>query len=163
MNRRIVLVAAAWLFGAALTATAAAAAVNAVGSGLLGQSSPVLSQDEVQRRLSGTAQPESPGVEVPTGTPSAAGPSPSGDTPSPAAARVLATAGGTVVARCAAGQVSLVSWSPAQGYRTDDVNRGPAAAASVKFKSSDTEVTVTATCVGDEPQAATATDNRHGH
>ena len=162
MSRRIVLVATAWLFAAALTATAATAAVNAVGSGLLGQGSPVLSQDEVRGRLSATPQLATPGAGAPTGSPSAAVPSPSGDTASPSATRVLATGGGTVVARCAAGQVTLVSWSPAQGYRTDDVNRGPAEAASVKFKSSDVELTVTVTCAGDEPQAATATDHRHG-
>jgi hypothetical protein len=157
VKRRILLVTAAWLLGAALTATAATAAVNALGSGLLGQGSPVLSEDEVQRRLA-SAAPESTPPPA-TGTPIPGTPAPS---TSPAGTRVLATAGGTVVARCAAGQATLLSWSPAQGYRTDEVNRGPAAAASVRFKADRTELTVTVTCAGDEPQATTATDNRHG-
>jgi hypothetical protein len=74
---------------------------------------------------------------------------------------VLATAGGTIVASCAAGQVTMLSWSPAQGYRTDDVNRGPAGSASVKFKAGRTELTVTVTCVGDQPEAVTAVDDHH--
>ena len=169
MKRRILLVAAAWLLGAALTATAATAAVNALGSGLLGQGSPVLSEDEVQRRLADAARSEStppPTTSTPptTGSPSPGTPSPGtpAPSPSPAGARVLATTGGTVVASCAAGQATLLSWSPAQGYRTDEVNRGPAAAASVKFRADRTELTVTVTCAGDEPRATTATDNRHG-
>jgi hypothetical protein len=72
-----------------------------------------------------------------------------------------ATTGGSIVARCSAGDVTLLSWSPAQGYRTDDVEPGPATAATVKFKADRTEVWVTVTCVAGEPTAASSVDNGH--
>ena len=127
MRQRVILVAAAWLLGAAATATAATAAVNALGAGLLGPASQPLSQSEVQRRLSVAASPGGPSAgtgasPAPTGTGSA-GPAGAGPTASPPGGHdtVLGTSGGTIVARCAGGRVTLVSWSPAQGYRADDV------------------------------------------
>jgi hypothetical protein len=68
---------------------------------------------------------------------------------------VLATAGGTIVAECAGDRVTLRSWSPAQGYEVDDVDRGPAARARVKFKGDRGEVRVEVKCVGGAPKAAT--------
>jgi hypothetical protein len=163
VRQRTILLAAAWVAGAALIATGAAAAVDAVGSGLLGEGSPTLSQDEVQRRLASATPPA--GAEPTTATPPAATATPTA-TPTATAnaaatARVLASAGGTIVASCAAGQVTLLSWSPAQGYRADEVNRGPASSASVKFKAGRTELTVIVTCAGDRPEAVTAADNHH--
>jgi hypothetical protein len=73
--------------------------------------------------------------------------------------RLLSTTGGTILARCSGGQVTLVSWSPAQGYRADDVAPGPAASARVKFKAGRDELRVTVTCAGDQPSAEVADDH----
>jgi hypothetical protein len=88
-----------------------------------------------------TAAPPPPPVQVPQPQPRT---------------EVLATAGGTVVAECVGDQVTLRSWSPAQGYRVDDVDRGPATRARVKFKAGKgNEVRTDITCVGGVPTAAT--------
>jgi hypothetical protein len=162
VRQRILLVAAAWLVGAAATATAATAAVNALGAGLLGPSSRPLSQAEVQRELSaaggsGTPPASSSATPSPSGsrTTGPAAPPPAGDTV------VLPTAGGTIFATCSGGQVTLVRWSPAQGYRTDGVVPGPADSAWVKFKAGRSELMVTVTCAGGQPKAVTATDDHH--
>jgi serine/threonine-protein kinase len=76
-------------------------------------------------------------------------------TPTP---RGLPTPGGTILAQCDRDQVYIVSWSPAQGYREDGVTRGPAPAASVKFKNGKSEVIVRVTCSAGEPRAVSSTD-----
>lgn len=69
--------------------------------------------------------------------------------------RLLNSAGGNVVARCSAEGAYLVSWSPAQGYKAEDVRRGPAAAAKVSFEYHDGgQYEVTVRCVNGVPQAA---------
>src|SRR5262249_4823393 len=47
--------------------------------------------------------------------------------------RVLVSEGGTVVASCTGSLVTLLSWSPAQGYHVVSVNRGPATPAPIRF------------------------------
>jgi hypothetical protein len=160
VRKRIILVAAAWLAGAAATATAATVALNVLVAGLPGPSSRPMSLEEVQRELSAAGPTGGPSassgtVASPNGSRGTgpAAPPPSSDT------RVLSTTGGTIVARCSGGQVSLVSWSPAQGYRTDGVTAGPAASAWIKFKAGRTELLVTITCAGDQPTAVTAGDD----
>jgi hypothetical protein len=57
------------------------------------------------------------------------------------------------VARCDASTVSLVSWSPNPGYRADDVVRGPAVKATMKFESDTAnDLFLTVTCVNGVPQ-----------
>ncbi len=58
------------------------------------------------------------------------------------------SSGGTVNASCLSGQVRLTSWIPAQGYQTDGYARGPSTASWVVFRSSATDLTITATCAG---------------
>src|SRR5262249_40569538 len=65
-------------------------------------------------------------------------------------------------ANCLSGQARLTSWVPAPGYLTDGYSRGPGTSVWLKFKSSDTELTVTATCVAGHPRFTTATDIRGG-
>jgi hypothetical protein len=74
----------------------------------------------------------------------------------------LDSPGGTVVARCMAGGVYLAFWSPAQGFRVDDVIRGPAAVARVSFESLTQEVTMTIRCVGGVAQSTVGQESGTG-
>jgi hypothetical protein len=172
---RGVLVAVGWLAVAAATAAGATAAVSAIGTSLFGPDNRSLSQRDVERQLAddpATAAPAPSATDdEPTGEPTAEPTTPpptahqTAPNPPPAAPkpqpRVLSTAGGTIVAQCTGGQASLISWSPAQGYRADDVDvsRGPAPTAFITFKADHGELIVAVTCHGGEPRADTATDD----
>jgi hypothetical protein len=67
---------------------------------------------------------------------------------------------GSVTARCDEDVAYLVSWSPAQGYRADDVHRGPAIVVRVEFESFTAEATVWVRCVAGIPRASI---NRESH
>jgi hypothetical protein len=69
--------------------------------------------------------------------------------------RSLSSVGGNVVARCQSGGAYLVYWSPAPGYRVDDVVRGPAQPARLQFQGQGREVKVSVSCVNGTPQATT--------
>jgi hypothetical protein len=183
MRARAVLVAVGWLIAAGGTATTATVALNTLGEGILGPSTRPLSQADIQRQLgrgqpsaSPSASPSSTDPGTPSapvtpepGTPATAAPTtaaPAAPTPAtnPPRRGVFATAGGTVFAQCASGLATLTSWSPAQGYWTDDIARGPASAAFVSFKTGTSEVRVTVTCVAGEPTSTvTAEDRGKGH
>ena len=64
-----------------------------------------------------------------------------------------------MVASCVAGGAYLDSWSPAQGYLTGDVRRGPAQTARVTFDpasgSDDGAVTMVVSCSAGTPTART--------
>ncbi|MBB5874237.1 hypothetical protein F4553_007671 [Allocatelliglobosispora scoriae] len=145
MRRRTVAVAGGWLVAAVAATALGVAGIDSLGAGLLGGGGAAgerpLTSAEVDRLLA--AETAAPSV-----SPSAA-PSP----PSGAAVRSLSTGGGVVHASCAGGLVSLTSWSPAQGYRVDDAERGPAAEVRVKFKRGKDELRVFVTCVGGVPTA----------
>jgi len=163
VRTRAVLVAVGWLVVAGGTATTATVALNTIGDGILGSSSRARTPEDIRRELAGepAASPStpSPAASTPTAVPSTAPPRPTATPPSP---RVLSTEGGTVLARCSEDKVTLVSWTPAQGFHADDVARGPALVASVKFKASRTEIRVAVSCVGSEPKATVTRDDR-GH
>jgi hypothetical protein len=59
-----------------------------------------------------------------------------------------------VTAQCIGYLAYLVSWSPAPGYRVDDVRRGPAVEALVTFVMFSTrqETTVAVRCVSGVPR-----------
>ena len=57
-----------------------------------------------------------------------------------------------MVARCTDSEVYLSSWSPAPGYRVEDVARGPGTKATVWFEGP-YEVTLNAVCVAGVPVA----------
>jgi hypothetical protein len=151
MDRRGVAIAGAWLLAAVVTAGVGTAALDLVGAGILGPQNQPLSQQDVLRALAAARPASSPAST--TAPPS---------TTAGAAPRGLNTTGGSIVARCAAGQVTLLSWSPAQGFRTDEVARGPAPTASIKFKNGNTETLVTVSCVAGEPHAVSTADDQHG-
>jgi hypothetical protein len=105
--------------------------------------------------------PTSSGGATPSGgvTPSGGATSSGGATePSSAAGggieRALTSPGGSLVARCGAGQAYLASWSPAQGYEADDVRRGPAAEARLIFQGARDVVVVAVRCVAGVPEAS---------
>lgn len=149
MRARWWLAVAGWLSTAVVTTVLGVAVVT---SGLLEPSDPPLTDADVARELSAPA----PGATPPPATPA---PSQA----APGVTRVLPTDGGSVVARCAGGQVALESWSPASGYRADDIVRGPAAVASVTFErhggKGSLELRVTVRCAGGEPTATVQVDD----
>ncbi|MFJ1768387.1 hypothetical protein ACIOD2_49280 [Amycolatopsis sp. NPDC088138] len=151
MRRRVVAIAVGWVLAACATAAVGTVALDAVGAGILGPQNQPLSQDDVARALA--EAPSSVSV-----TPSAAATTVSSGAPAP---RGLTAPGGTIVAQCEGGLVTLLSWSPDPGYRTDDISRGPAATASIKFKNGGTENEVVVTCHDGKPRADTVADDGH--
>ncbi|MFF0306391.1 hypothetical protein ACFYSC_03130 [Streptosporangium sp. NPDC004379] len=99
-----------------------------------------------------------------TGGPTTAGPADAGTPPTPAAgaspgrSRLIATAGGNVIARCDGGLVTLRSWSPAQGFHVDKVDRGPDRRARVEFESESGEVKVEVRCSASDAPVHTLDD-----
>ncbi|MFI6477315.1 hypothetical protein ACIBH1_05245 [Nonomuraea sp. NPDC050663] len=140
----------AWV-ATALAAIAAGVAVLGLlgGSSLAGGGGKVLDRDEVRDALAAATATASPQTSA---APSSAAPSAvRSESPSPQAS-VLTTAGGTIVASCSAGQVTLRSWSPAQGYSTDDADPGPAPTVKVEFEPEDgDELEVRVGCAGERP------------
>ena len=156
MSKRAALISALLLAAVAVAVIGATAALGVIGNGAFGPGGKTLTQEDVQRSLA-QQSPAAPSTQ--------ATPRPSARTspPTPAsAAGSFASSGGTVLASCSSGQVTLTSWIPAQGYETDGVSRGPARSAWVKFKSSGTELTVTVSCAGGRPHFAASADERGG-
>jgi hypothetical protein len=120
-----------------------------------------LSSAEIDEALAGTtpqavATPASaPASPVPSTSASlvsdpSASPAPSTSAePVTGRSGVIDTAGGSVIARCEDGLVTLRAWSPAQGFHVDKVERGPADRARVEFKSDETDAKVEVRCSAD--------------
>jgi hypothetical protein len=146
----------AWLVGAACAVTVGALALSLIGSGLVDRSRPPLAAQITPTPSAGDAS-QSPAVSA------SPRPSPSGDPPSPSTSPVERTftfAVGSVAARCDGDQAYLVSWSPAQGYRVDDVRRGPALVVQVNFETFTAERRVTVRCVAGIPRASLSGEGR---
>jgi hypothetical protein len=162
--RRLVASVLAWIVGAVAAVGVGILALSLIGDGLTARTVQPLTPDVVAREAAAaSAEPSS----APTGA--GARPTPSKTAPPPPAKtstgteKLLSSPGGTAIARCSDGQVYLVSWSPEQGFRADDVDRGPGAQASLKFESSNAKVFLTVRCVGGEPQATvTQRGDDHG-
>ncbi|NUO99030.1 MAG: hypothetical protein HOV96_36660 [Nonomuraea sp.] len=134
--KRLVL---AWVVTAVAATGAAVAVLGLLGTGVTGTSSRVLSGPEVRAALA-------------TATPRTASAPPA--TSSPAQDKLMRTPGGTVIASCSGGQVTLRSWSPAQGYKVDGVEPGPAAEAKVEFEPEEgEEIELKITCTPAGPVA----------
>jgi hypothetical protein len=146
-----VLAVAGWFAAAAVATTVGVVAVSAIGTDIVGETARPLDHDEVTRALS-TAEP----LPTPSASPSMSASRP------PGGSKVLGTPGGTIVARCENGLVTLVSWSPRQGYRADDVQAGSDRQASLKFESDRREVRVRVDCRGGVPTAHIRGEDRHG-
>jgi hypothetical protein len=117
-----------WLVAAVAATLAGLGAVRVIGEGLTGTAAATLTQEEVAEALAETPSPAPP-VASPSPTGSPVTPS----APTTGAATPLTHSAGRVMARCDGGLVTLVSWSPAQGYRVTDYDRGPAEEAEVTF------------------------------
>jgi hypothetical protein len=143
---------AGWLTLAAAAPAAGVAAIGALESGIT-ESEDVrpLDRQAVERALNGSGA-----------TPASSPRAPAQATPGKdgGLTRVLRAGGGTVTARCGTDGVTLLAWSPAQGYRAEDLVRGPVAVASLTFESAAREYAVTVVCEGGGPVAHTAEDDR---
>ncbi|GLW99246.1 hypothetical protein [Microtetraspora sp. NBRC 16547] len=161
MNRRSLIGILGWLIAAAVATVTSTWAISLLGEGLTQKVVSPMSQADVDRAL---AAATAPGRTVtptpsPTGRITAPTPSPTGRimSPSPSvtvtggASRAFTVPGGSFVASCDGGLASLLSWSPAQGYAADDVDRGPDREVKVEFESEADKVTVKITCSGGVP------------
>ncbi|WP_203992387.1 septum formation initiator [Micromonospora lutea] len=161
MGRRTFLVVAGWLATAVVATLIGLAAIRLVGESLTGTPGGVRSQEEIARAL---AEPVPSGTTVAGGAPTDASTpgtdpsatpaspvSPAGPSTAPPDRRSFSTVGGSAVAECRPGGVYLVSWSPRQGYRVDDVDRGPDDDADVTFVGPSGEYELSVRCVGGVP------------
>lgn len=111
--------------------------------------------DKPSNKPSGSSSPEPTSSSSPRPSPTS--------TPRPdTVVRTLASRGGSVVAACRSGRVTLRTWSPAVGYRVDEVDRGPDNEAEIKFVSSSSEVQMKVRCVSGVPTAETEVDDESG-
>jgi hypothetical protein len=132
-----------WLAVAAVTIGTSTWAISLLGEGLNQHVvTPLSTQQVVQALASATATPTPARTPVGTAT--------------PAASTAFATRGGSVVAGCAGDQALLLSWSPAQGYATGDVDKGPGPTASLEFETGADKLKVMVTCPDGIPAISTA-------
>ena len=138
--------AAAWTAGAAASVAVSMLALSVIG-GLGGDVQPpapmpAFDNDDVIAASSPPASPSPSASPTPSPSPSGArsaspsvpAPPTSPAAPTPGPPRQFNTEEGVVVAQCIGQQTYLVSWSPAPGYRVDDVRRGPTLVAKVQFE-----------------------------
>jgi hypothetical protein len=148
---RLVAGVAAWAAALGAALVVGLTAVGAIGAGLLGPGQQPLTPAEVDARLA-SAEPAAP-VDTPAAVP------PADPVPREAgtAPQVIATDGGTVLARCTGGTLEVVSATPAQGFRvqTEDDDGGP----RIRFRSGDTRFEVNLRCADGRPVADVQTDD----
>jgi hypothetical protein len=150
----------AWVLGTGCAVAVGALALSLIGSGLGERSRPPLAAQVI---------PASSASSAATAPPSArSSPRPSGSaaqgSASPSASpiqRDFAFDVGWVTAACDGDMAYLVSWSPAQGYRVDEVRRGPAAYVRVEFESFTVEAAVWVRCVDGIPRASISHEPHH--
>jgi hypothetical protein len=144
---RLVAGVAAWAAALGAALVVGLTAVGAIGAGLLGPGQQPLTPAEVDARLA-SAEPAQP-VDPPAAAPTAVDPA--------TAPEVIATAGGTVLARCPDGVPEVVSATPAQGFRvqTEAEDTGP----RVRFRAGDTRYEVNLRCVDGRPVGDVETDD----
>jgi len=133
-----------------------------IGSDLSPAASPAGQAGQAATTTSGA-----PGAAAtpPTSAQSSGPPRPPGATTS-SVQRLLSSPGGTVTARCTGTSAYLVSWSPAQGYRVNHVQRGPATVVSVTFRSTTTRTgnEIEIRCVAGTPTLDdNGWDDEHGN
>ncbi|WP_066373030.1 hypothetical protein [Herbidospora mongoliensis] len=144
MDRRFVFAVAGWLVAALAATVAGLVVIGSFGGAFRGPGDQSLSAEAVRRELALPA----PSIDPTTPRPTAAA----------SASRVVSTEGGTAVVSCTAGRAQLTSWTPAQGWQTDDVDPGPDTQAKVKFESGELEIEVETHCEGDVPRTVVKND-----
>ncbi|GGM21772.1 hypothetical protein GCM10011608_03040 [Micromonospora sonchi] len=152
MGRRTVLAVAGWLATALIATLIGLAAIQVVGESLTGTPGGVRSEQEVARALTEPA-PATPTAR--TDTPAQTPQSPTAQPASPSAEagnrRSFTTPGGSAVAECRPSGAWLATWSPRQGYRVDEVDRGPDDDVEVTFVGPSGEYELSVRCVGGVP------------
>lgn len=153
----------AWLVGAVVSVTVGVVALSRIDAGLAGGGMQPLSPDSVTRGMTEVppATPADPRATSRSASdPAVRNPSVTAVPPSTAASRPVRTTeraftsrGGSFVARCTDGLVYLTSWSPAPGYQSTGVERGPGEGAQLTFQSDLSHVRVLLRCVAGVPQA----------
>jgi len=113
---------ATWLAVAAVTMGVAAAVVVFAAVGR--DNGNVLSPEDVSRALS-----DDPTAEATNAPPTDPSPATTGAT------QAMTSQAGLLTVRCDGNTAQLVRWVPKNGYRVDEVARGPAAQVSVWFES----------------------------
>lgn len=185
---RTVGVTVGWVAAAVVAIGVGTAAVDALGNGIVDDTPDPLTTSEVAAALadqtpsapastpasptpsspappSTSVAPPPPATEPPPEPPPEEPPPeepPAGEPPAdepPGEQLVTSTAGGTVVSECADGLVTLVSYSPAQGFAVDQADPGPTDHASVRFEGGEVRVDVDVRCNGNTPVAEVETDN----
>jgi hypothetical protein len=148
LTRRVLTGLVAWAAGAATAVAVGLLALSLIGPGLGTPSAQPLANP-----LAGAVQddPVTSGSPVPASGLTGSAPG----APAPARERLLTSTGGSTLARCTGVVAYLVSWSPAQGYRVAEVNRGPGREAEVIFQVDHqlAQVTMDVHCVAGIPQA----------
>jgi hypothetical protein len=138
---RPLLVIVGWLIAASAATTVGVLAVRAVGASVVHATTSPLSQDQVESALTrGTQASPQQSTTTPSVTPGGV-------------SRVLATPGGTIIARCLNGDATLLSWSPAQNYADEEIHAGPAPTATIIFETEGTEMHVRVGCPAGVPTA----------
>ncbi|MEV4199481.1 septum formation initiator [Micromonospora globbae] len=152
MRRRWLLVSIGWLATAAVATLIGLGAIRLVGESITGTPGGVRGEDEIARALAADPPPSSPtGAPAATAAPATA--TPPAASPPAGARRSFATAGGTAVAECTPEGIRLVSWSPAQGFRARDADRGPDDDVEVRFEGAAGRYELKLRCLGGEPVA----------
>ncbi|MEV4512129.1 hypothetical protein AB0K00_24560 [Dactylosporangium sp. NPDC049525] len=154
--RRWVLAGGAWLLTVAAATAVATGAVGSMREGIFGTADAPYTEADVDALLA--ASSAGPTTAPPTPTPAA---SPASSPGGGGVVRALTTAGGTIVAACEAGLVTLRTWTPNSGFEAEHVQRGPAPVASLRFKarSGGGDVRAQVTCAGTEPSLAVVDDD----
>lgn len=138
-----------WFTVAAAATAAGVAAIDVLEDGITGAQAHPLDGAAVRRALGHATTSRAPR------------PGPSTQSPPGAVTRNLAAGGGTLTASCSGERARILAWTPAQGFRAEDVSRGPATVASLKLSSDEDEYEVTVTCVSGVPVAHPVKDDGH--
>jgi|SRR5262245_11230537 len=141
----------AWGIGAVAAVVLGVVSVSLIGATLPDKAAP--SQSPAQQSA-GSDDEEDEAISSPTAEASPT--SPTSDNPSPPTSdreRLVASPGGTVLARCSAAGAYLVSLRPAPGYRVTRVDPGPAPDATVTFESGQGQVDMVVQCLSGVPHA----------
>lgn len=149
-----------------LLVTGAAVALGVFATGLIGRglqlgATHTIPDGRVKPALtSASGSPAAHASRHPQARKSGAGP-PSSQHSHPAK-KVIKSKGGSVLAQCIQNKAYLLRWTAAQGYSVDDDDddliRGPAQGAKVKFESDDWKYTVSVGCRDGVPTGVVTTE-----
>jgi hypothetical protein len=167
------LVVSGWVAAAVVAVGAGIGAVALAQGGTLAPPTEPMSEESVLDALEEAngdddATPDESPAPSPEASPAPSSPAPTGaldEVPTGDAAggeEVIATDGGSVLARCTGAEVELVWWVAAQGWRAVAVEPGPGASATFGFTDDDDDddgLHYRVTCVDGVPTAAQQTDD----